>query len=63
MRWVYAVFALGILVCLIGAFFMVAGESFLGENYTGIATVVGMVGIGIIGTSGAIFAGRAKPEN
>jgi NADH:ubiquinone oxidoreductase subunit 6 (subunit J) len=41
MRWVYAVFALGIFVFLIGAFFMVAGESFLGENYAGIATVVG----------------------
>jgi hypothetical protein len=30
----------------------------LGENHTGIATVVGIVGIGLIGTSGAIIAGE-----
>jgi hypothetical protein len=33
-------------VCLVGAFIMVAGESVLGESHTGIATVVGIVGIG-----------------
>jgi hypothetical protein len=54
---------LGISVCLIGALVMVAGESILGENHTGIATVIGIVGIGLIGTSGAISAARAKPKN
>ena len=63
MHWQYASFALGILVCLIGALVMVAGESILGENHTGIAAVIGIVGIGLIGTSGAIFAARAKPRN
>ena len=63
MRWQYAFFALGIIVCLIGALVMVAGESILGENHTGIATVIGIVGIGLIGTSGAISAARAKPKN
>ena len=67
MRWGYVIFALGISVCLAGAFIMVAGESVLGENHTGIATVVGIVGIGLIGTSGAIIAGERarllKPKN
>jgi hypothetical protein len=46
---------------------MVAGESILGENHTGIATVIGIIGIGLIGTSGAISAGERarslKPRN
>ena len=44
-------FIVGILVALTGAFFMWDG-SILGENTTGIATVVGIVGIGLIATSG-----------
>jgi len=63
MRWAYVQFALGISVCLIGALVMVVGESILGENHTGIATVIGIVGIGLIDTSGAIFAARTKPKN
>ncbi|MDH5733630.1 MAG: hypothetical protein OEY88_07595 [Candidatus Bathyarchaeota archaeon] len=63
MRRAYVIFALGISVCLIGALVMVAGESILGENHTGIAAMIGIVGIGLIGTSGAIFAARAKPKN
>ena len=35
MRWEYVSFVLGILLCLIGALVMVAGESILGENHTG----------------------------
>jgi hypothetical protein len=42
---------LGVAVCLIGALVMVAGESILGENHTGIATVIGIVGIGLIAGS------------
>ena len=44
-------FILGILVALTGAFLMWNG-SILGENTTGIATVIGIVGIGLIATSG-----------
>ena len=44
-------FISGILVALIGAFLMWNG-SILGENTTGIATVIGIVGIGLIATSG-----------
>ena len=63
MPWQYASFALGIIVCLIGAFVMVAGEPMVGEDHSGIATVIGIVGIGLIATSGAISAARAKPKN
>ena len=67
MRWGYVIFALGVSVCLVGAFIMVAGESVLGESHTGIASVVGIVGIGLIVTSGSIIAGERaralKPKN
>ena len=58
MRWEYVSFVLGISLCLIGALVMVTGESTLGENHTGIATVIGIVGIGLIGTSGVGFSAR-----
>jgi len=58
MRWAYVIFALGVSVCLVGAFIMVSGGAILGENHSGIAAVVGIVGIGLIGTSGAIIAGE-----
>ena len=62
MRWAYVIFALGVSVCLIGAFLMAFGEGLLGEDHAGIATVIGIVGIcliiGSIGTSGAIIAGE-----
>jgi len=67
MRWGYGIFALGVSVCLAGAFIMVAGEPVLGESHSGIATVVGIVGIGLIGTSGAMIEGERarslKPKN
>ncbi len=40
-------FVLGILLALTGAFLMWYG-SILGENTTGIATIIGIVGIGLI---------------
>ncbi len=43
-------FILGILAALTGAFLMWDG-SILGENTTGIATIVGIIGIGLIATS------------
>ena len=62
MRWSYVIFALGVSVCLIGAFLMAFGEGLLGEDHAGIATVIGIVGIcliiGSIGLSGAIIAGE-----
>ena len=55
-RQSYAVMALGISICLVGAFLMVAGESIVGPDHAGIATVVGIVGIGIIGSSATLLA-------
>ena len=45
----YIILALGVLVCLAGALIMVAGEAILGESHSGVAAVVGIVGIGIMG--------------
>ncbi len=44
-------FILGILLASTGAFLM-WNAHILGENATGIATVIGIVGIGLIATSG-----------
>ncbi len=46
--WQHAMLTSGVSMCLIGALLMVVGELFLGENHTGIATVIGIVGIGLI---------------
>ena len=43
-------FVLGIIVALIGAGIMFHGSIF-GENNSGIATIIGIIGIGIIATS------------
>jgi uncharacterized membrane protein YccC len=43
-------FLLGIIVALIGAFIMFEGSIF-GENTTGVAIVIGIIGIGLIATS------------
>jgi hypothetical protein len=51
MHWEYVSFVLGISLCLIGALLMFEG-SILGERTTGIATLFGIVGIGLIATSG-----------
>ena len=47
----HAILALGVSVCLIGAFLMLEG-SILGERTTGIATVIGIVGMGLIASAG-----------
>ena len=60
-KWRYVVLALGVSVCLIGALLMVAGESILGESHTGIASLIGIVGIGIISSSSTSLK-RSKTE-
>ena len=55
-KYAIAIFALGVAVCLTGAALMAFGEGLLGENHTGIATVIGIVGIGILGTFATTFA-------
>ena len=59
MRWKYVSFVLGISLCLVAVFLMVEG-SILGERTTGIATLLGIVGIGLIATSGVRLL---KPES
>lgn len=43
-------FLIGLVLALTAAFFMFDGD-ILGENTTGVATVIGIVGIGLIATS------------
>lgn len=47
--WQRTLFALGIALCLTSALLMVSG-SILGDRTTGIATVVSIIGIGLIST-------------
>ena len=50
-KYVLLIPALGVAVCLAGAALMAFGAGLLGENHTGIATVIGIVGIAIIASS------------
>ena len=53
--------ALGMATCLIGAFLMAFGEPIIGKTHTGVATVVGITGIGIITTANKTsFLGKKK---
>ncbi len=54
-------FITGLVLALTGAFFMFNGD-ILGENTTGIATVIGIVGIGLIATSNVTLLGRKHKE-
>ena len=56
----YIIFAIGIATCLIGAYIMAFGEPIVGPDHTGIATIVGITGIGIISTANATMLGRKK---
>ena len=57
------ILALGIVTCLIGAYIMAFGEPIVGPDHTGIATIIGITGIGIISTANATMLGRNKEEN
>ena len=46
----FPLFIIGLVLALTAAFFMFDGD-ILGENTTGVATVIGIVGIGLIATS------------
>jgi hypothetical protein len=53
-KWHNIIRILGIATCLVGAFLIAFGEPFLGPNHSGIATVMGMTGIGLIGTGNTL---------
>ena len=51
----------GLVIALMGAFFMFDGDIF-GENTSGIATIVGIVGISLIATSSVTLLGFRRKE-
>ena len=57
----FAQFTIGLLLALIAAFFMFDGD-ILGENTTGIATVIGIMGICLIATSNFTLLGLWRKE-
>jgi hypothetical protein len=60
-KWSNIIRILGIATCLIGAYLMAFGEPIIGADHTGIATVVGISGIGLMGTGNTIsFAGKKR---
>jgi O-antigen/teichoic acid export membrane protein len=62
-KWSNLIRILGIATCLVGAFLMAFGEPFIGVNHSGIATVVVITGIGLIGTGNTLcFMGEKKEE-
>jgi len=62
MHWAYVSFVLGILLCVIGAFLMFEAH-ILGERARSWAPVIGIVGIGLIGTSGVGFASMSRKKS
>ena len=50
-NWKNTLHLLGIATCLLGALLMDFGEPLIGLNHTGIATAVGITGLGIIVTA------------
>jgi hypothetical protein len=59
----YIIFAIGIATCLIGAYIMAFGEPIVGPDHIGIATIIGMTGIGIISTANTTLLGRKREAN
>ncbi|PVX24229.1 MAG: hypothetical protein CW716_10505 [Candidatus Bathyarchaeum sp.] len=63
-KWSNIVRILGIATCIIGAYLMAFGEPIIGVDHAGIATVVGITGIGILGTGNTLsFVGKKKEES
>ena len=54
--------AIGVAVNLVGAALMVWGDPIFGESHTGIATVVGMIGLGIITSSNSLALTMKRKE-
>ncbi len=62
-KWNNIIRILGIANCLVGAYLMAFGEPIIGTDHAGIATVVGITGIGLIGTGNTLsFVGKKKEE-
>ena len=61
-KWGNIIRILGIATCLIGAYLMAFGEPIIGVDHAGVATVVGITGIGLITTGNSIAIARQKKE-
>ena len=61
-KWGPIILVLGVATCLIGAYLMAFGEPIVGVDHAGIATVVGITGIGIITTANTISLLGKKKE-
>ena len=53
---------IGITTCLVGAFLMAFGGPIIGPKHTGVATVVGIIGIGLITTGKTTSVVKNKLE-
>lgn len=53
---------LGIAICLVGAYLMAFGEPLIGVDHAGIATVVGITGIGVLSMGNSIAVIEQKKE-
>ena len=54
--------ALGVATCLIGAFLMAFGEPIIGADHVNVARVVGITGIGLLGTGNPLSVISKKKE-
>jgi hypothetical protein len=62
-KWNNFIRIFGITICLIGAYLMAFGEPIIGSDHTGIAIVVGIIGIGMISTGNTLsVVGKEKEE-
>jgi hypothetical protein len=52
----------GIIICLISAYLMAFGEPIMGAEHAGIATVMLIVGIGLLSTSNVFLFETKKRE-
>ena len=62
MNWRNITRFLGVATCLTGAFLMAFGDPIIGADHAGVATVVGIIGIGLIGTGNTLSSVGEKKE-
>ena len=62
-KWNNIIRILGIATCLVGAILMAFGEPLIGTDHAGIATIVGITGIGLIGTGNTLSFVVKKKED
>ena len=61
-NWRHMLLTLGITICIICSYLMAFGEPIVGADHAGIATMVGIVGIGAITAANTTLILGAKEE-